>query len=112
MAREFYSGASTTVRLDFETPLHPCGDHRACDPFDPSLLTPEGLAAYAAANPVTGGEVFLINNALKTHYSDKYSLGMCNLFDLLSHALNFSVTIVYIRCYYGISFPLHRQTTV
>src|SRR3546814_17294614 len=88
MAREFYSGASTTVRLDFETPLHPCGDNRACDPFDPSLLTPEGLAAYAAANPVTGGEVFLINNDLKTPYSDQYRLGMRNLFDLWGHEWN------------------------
>ena len=114
MAREFYSGASTTVTLNFETPLHPCIDEngdtiRSCIPWDPALLTQEGLEAYAAANPLSGGQVFLINNDLKTPYSDQYSIGMRNLFDLWGHEWNSSVTLSHIRAYDGIYFHLGNR---
>src|SRR3546814_8542531 len=54
-------------------------------------------------------EVFLINNDLKTPYSDKYSLGMRNLFDLWGHEWNSSVTIAHIRSYDGIYFHLGNR---
>lgn len=108
LAREFYSGASTSVTLGFETPLHPC-DERTCVPFDPALLTPEGLAAYAAANPSAGGEVFLINNDLTVPYSDQYSIGVRNLFDLWGHGWSSSVAVSHIRSYDGIYFRLGNR---
>ena len=96
MAREFYGGAFTTYTINFRTPLHPCSG-TACIAFNPALMTPEGLAAYAAANPVAGGEIQLLNNDFKTPYSDQYSLGMRNSFGLWGHDWNSSVTLQHIR---------------
>src|SRR3546814_17500947 len=78
MAREYYGGAFTSYTLMFDTPLHECDPAAStnCIPFDPSLMTPEGIAAYVAANPRSGGEVNLLSNDLKTPYSDQFSLGM------------------------------------
>ncbi len=113
MAREFTSGATTTVTLGFLTPLHPCGaaaNNRACVPWDPAFLTPEGIAAYAAANPPgTQSEVFLINNDIKTPYSDQFSLGMRNIFALWGHDWNSSVAVSHIRSYDGIYFRNGRR---
>ena len=113
MAREFYSGATTTVTLNFLTPLHPCGaaaNNRSCVAWNPALLTPEGIAAYAAANPQsTQSEVFLINNDIKTPYSDQFSLGMRNIFPLWGHDWNSSVAVSHIRSYDGIYFHNGRR---
>src|SRR3546814_501549 len=47
MAREYYGGAFTSYTLLFDTPLHECdaAANTSCIPFDPSLMTPEGIAA-------------------------------------------------------------------
>ncbi|NYZ63068.1 TonB-dependent receptor [Luteimonas deserti] len=108
MAREFYGGAFTTYQLNFPTALHPCAGNN-CLSFDPALLTPEGLAAYAAANPVSGGEINLINNDLKTPYSDQFSLGMRNVVTLGEHDWNTSVTLAHIRSRDGIYFRLGNR---
>src|SRR3546814_5212823 len=78
MAHEYYGGAFTSYTLMFDTPLHECDPAAStnCTPFDPSLMTPEGIAAYVAANPRSGGEVNLLSNDLHTPYSDQFSLGM------------------------------------
>lgn len=107
MAREYYSGAFTTYGLDFDSPLHPCGS--GCTAFSPALLTPEGLAAYAAANPRVGGEVQLLNNELKTPYSDQFSLGMRNSVSLWGQDWNTSVAISHIRSRDGIYFRLGNR---
>lgn len=108
MAREFYGGSFTTYQINFPTALHPCaGDN--CLAFDPALLTPEGLAAYAAANPVAGGEVNLINNDLDTPYSDQFSLGMRNVVTLGEQDWNTSVTLAHIRSRDGIYFRLGNR---
>jgi hypothetical protein len=73
------------------------------------LLTPEGLAAYAAANPTAGGEVQLLNNDLKTPYSDQFSLGMRNMVNLWGHDWNTSVTLAHIRSRDGIYFHLGNR---
>ena len=96
MAREFYGGAFTTYTINFPTAAQPCSGTN-CIAFNPALMTPEGLAAYAAANPVAGGEIQLLNNDFKTPYSDQYSLGMRNLFPLWGHEWNSSVTVQHIR---------------
>ena len=96
MAREFYGGAFTTYTINFRTTVHPCSGSN-CIAFNPTLMTPEGLAAYAAANPVAGGEIQLLNNDFKTPYSDQYSLGMRNTVGLWGHDWNTSVTLQHIR---------------
>lgn len=108
MAREFYGGAFTTYQINFPTALHPCTGSN-CLGFDPALLTPEGLAAYAAANPTAGGEVNLINNDLKTPYSDQFSLGMRNVVTLGEQDWNTSVTLAHIRSRDGIYFRLGNR---
>lgn len=108
MASEYYAGAFTTYELNFPTPIHGCGGDN-CIPFDPALLTPEGLAAYAAANPRTGGEVRLLNNDLQTPYSDQFSLGMRNAVNFLGQDWNTSVAISHIRGHDGIYFRLGNR---
>ena len=44
-------------------------------PFDPSLLDADALNALIVPGTNFGSEVFLINNDLKTPYSDQYSIG-------------------------------------
>src|SRR3546814_13408197 len=99
MAREYYGGAFTSYTLLFDTPLHECdaAANTSCIPFDPSLMTPEGIAAYVAANPRSGGEVNLLSNDLKTQYSDQFSLGMRNLVLRWGQEGNTSVTLSLIR---------------
>lgn len=114
MAREFYAGSRTTATLNFMTALHPCaptpGSTRTCVPWDPSLLTEVGIAAYLAANPINAnGEVDLINNKIKTPYSDQFSLGMRNTFGLWGYDWNSSVAVSHIRSHDGIYFHNGRR---
>ena len=110
MAREYYGGAFTSYAINFNTPLHTCDSgSTGCLPFDPALMTPEGIAAYVAANPRAGGEVNLLNNDLKTPYSDQYSLGMRNLVELWGYDWNTSVTLSHIRSKDGIYFRLGNR---
>ena len=111
MAREYYGGSFTTYNLLFDTPLHECDPsaNTNCIPFDPSLMTPEGIAAYVTANPRSGGEVNLLSNDLKTPYSDQFSLGMRNLVQLWGHDWNTSVTLSHIRSRDGIYFRLGNR---
>ena len=111
MAREYYGGAFTTYNLYFDTPIHECDPaaNDSCIPFDPSLMTPAGIAAYVAANPRSGGEVNLLNNDLKTPYSDQYSLGIRNLVRLWGQEWNTSVTLSHIRSRDGIYFRLGNR---
>ena len=109
MAREYYGGAFTTYRINFPTAIHRCEPSASCIPFDPALLTPEGLAAYSAANPVAGGEVNLLNNDLKTPYSDQFSLGIRNALSFGGTDWNSSVTLSHIRSKDGIYFRLGNR---
>ena len=109
-AREYYAGAFTTYQLNFNTALHPCDAAAAnCLPFDPALMTQAGIDAYVAANPRVGGEVNLLNNDLKTPYSDQYSLGIRNAFTLAGADWNSSVTLSHIRSRDGIYFRLGNR---
>src|SRR3546814_13233556 len=72
-------------------------------------MTPEGIAAYVAANPRSGGEVNLLSNDLKTPYSDQFSLGMRNLVQLWGQDWNTSVTLSHIRSKDGIYFRLGNR---
>jgi outer membrane receptor protein involved in Fe transport len=48
----------------------------SCVAWDPKYLTPEGLAQLASGIDGTGREVDLVNNKLRTPYSDQFSLGI------------------------------------
>jgi outer membrane receptor protein involved in Fe transport len=66
-----------------------------CIEWNDIYLTQEGLASIA---PAQFGEMHLINNDLKTPYSDQFSLGMRNaLGDWMT-----SVTVAYITSYDGV----------
>jgi outer membrane receptor protein involved in Fe transport len=56
-------------------PSHPC-DGSACIAWDPKYLTRAGLAQLETGNKGAGREVFMVNNNLKTPYSDQFSLGL------------------------------------
>lgn len=92
--------------FDFNTPDHPCDvGTGSCLAWDPSYFDPANLAALVAANPNLGSEVDLINNNLKTPYSDQLSLGMRNaLGDWQS-----SVTLVHVMSHDGIVFTLGNR---
>jgi len=47
-----------------------------CVPWDPKYLTPEGLSQLAGGDLAAGREVYMVNNNLKTPYSDQFSLGV------------------------------------
>jgi outer membrane receptor protein involved in Fe transport len=56
-------------------PSHTC-DASTCIAWDQKYLTREGLAQLQTGNKGAGREVFMVNNHLKTPYSDQFSLGV------------------------------------
>ena len=94
----------------FDTAEHPCtvGEGN-CVAWDPGYLDPARLEELAAANPNLGAEVNLIDNDLKTPYSDQFSLGMRNVVALGQVDWNTSVTLAHIRSYDGIYFALGNR---
>lgn len=66
-----------------------------CYAWDPSYLTPAGLETLAATIGPNSHEVDLLNNNLKTPYSDQFSLGMRNKIG----DWNTQATISYIKSY-------------
>jgi outer membrane receptor protein involved in Fe transport len=62
----------------FNTPEKPCDPSPTCVAWDPNYLNglPNLQALVAASN--TGMEVDMLNNHLKTPYSDQFSIGMRN----------------------------------
>ena len=67
-----------------------------CYAWDPSYLTPAGLAAFQTSP--TSHEVDLMNNNIKTPYSDQFSLGMRNKLG----DWNTQATLSYVASYDGI----------
>jgi outer membrane receptor protein involved in Fe transport len=67
-----------------------------CYAFDPAFLTPAGLAAFQTAP--TSHEVDLMNNNIKTPYSDQFSLGIRNRIG----DWNAQATVSYVASYNGI----------
>jgi outer membrane receptor protein involved in Fe transport len=97
-------------RYSFNTPDHPCTvGTGTCVAWDPSYYDPANLYALVAANPNLGAEVFMINNDLKTPYSDQFSLGMRNTVTVWNHDWNTSATIAHVRSYDGVNFALGNR---
>lgn len=112
LALEQYRLAFQRYEYFFNTPGHDCTaapTRNPCIDFDPSLLKQEALAALAAANPNFGSEVFLINNDIKTPYSDQFSLGMRNTFAMFGHDWNSSATLLHVRSHDGILYSIGNR---
>ena len=62
-----WAGHPCQTAADINPALH-------CYAWDPAYLTPAGLATFPAG--ATSGEVDMINNNLRTPYSDQFSLGV------------------------------------
>ena len=95
----------------FNTAGHTCdpATQQNCLNFDPALLDRANLEALVAANPNLGREINLINNDLKTPYSDQFSLGVRNRFDLWNSSWNTSATVSYVESKDGIVFLLGNR---
>jgi outer membrane receptor protein involved in Fe transport len=110
LALERSKGTFPAYERSFAAPGRPCapGDVN-CLAWDPAYLNPAALAALVAANPSTGREVDLINNNLRTPYSDQFSLGMRNRVEFLDHDWLTSAAVAYIESNDGIVFLLGNR---
>ena len=110
LALEQSKSTFPSYTYNFNTLDHPCtvGTNN-CLNWDPSYLNPATLYSLVAANPNLGAEVNMINNDLKTPYSDQFSIGMRNTFTMLGNDWNTSATIAHIRSYDGILFTLGNR---
>jgi hypothetical protein len=103
LALETSKAALSPVAVYFQDDTGQCyrgpgGDGRACVPWDPIYL--EDTSAIAV--PTNAIELFMLNNDLKTPYSDQFSLGMSNqIGDWLT-----DVTLQRILSYDGFIFTL------
>ncbi|MET1022977.1 MAG: TonB-dependent receptor, partial [Pseudoxanthomonas sp.] len=104
LALEQISTSFAPYTYNFNTANHPCTIGGTCLEWDPSYFDPSNLDALAAANPNLGSEVQLLNNDLKTPYSDQFSIGMRNVVELGGVEWNTSATIAHVRSYDGLLF--------
>ena len=111
LSYEKYRLAFQRYEYFFNSPGHTCvpSPTANCYDFTPDMLDPAVLAAMAAANPNNGTEVFLLNNDIKTPYSDQFSLGMRNSFELWGNDWNSSVTLLHIRSHDGILWTMGNR---
>ena len=104
LALEISKGTFPTYTYRFNTPGHPCSGN-TCLNWGSQYFDPAVLAGLVAANPNLGGEVDLINNNLKTPYSDQFSIGMRNTLGIW----NTSVTLSHVASHDGIAFLLGNR---
>ncbi len=106
LAREQYGLAFQRYTYQFNQPGHVCrtSSPQSCLDWDPSYLDQARLDQLAAAAPNVGSEVFLIDNDLKTPYSDQFSLGVRNVFEMGGQSWNSSATLLHVLSHDGILF--------
>ncbi|MEO8160701.1 MAG: TonB-dependent receptor [Arenimonas sp.] len=110
LALEQSKSTFPTYEFQFNTPGHPCTPGvGTCLAFNPAYYDPDNLAALVAANPFLGTEVNAISNDLKTPYSDQFSLGMRNSFEMFTVDWNSSVTLMHVVSHDGIVFSLGNR---
>jgi outer membrane receptor protein involved in Fe transport len=91
--------------LLFNTPLEPCTvGQNSCYAWNPSFLDISTLQSLVAGT-TAGKEVDVINNNLKSPYSDQFSIGMRNSFG----EWNTSATIARILSYDGLVYTLGNR---
>ncbi|MEO5565433.1 MAG: TonB-dependent receptor [Luteimonas sp.] len=110
LALEQSKSTFPSYTLFFNTPAHPCtvGTNN-CYAFNSSFYDRAALYSRVAASPNLGSEVNLMNNDLKTPYSDQISLGMRNVFGLWGHDWTTSASVARIRSKEGIVFSLGNR---
>ena len=108
LQNEISKGSWGQYTYDFNTPLHPCdtATSATCREWDPRYFDPEFLRASSVAG---SREIFLNNNNLEVPYSDQYSLGMRNMFEVWGHDWNTEVMYSYVRSHDGIAFLLGNR---
>ena len=110
MALEQSKGTFPTYTRKFNSQGHACTPGVAdCIAFDPAYFNRANLEALVAANPSLGREVNLINNDLKTPYSDQFSFGIRNRVMLWNQDWNTSAAVSYIESQDGIVFLLGNR---
>jgi hypothetical protein len=107
LALEQSKGTFPTYTRNFDTPNNPCvaGEGTCVGAFNTSYLDPAFLYGLVAANPNLGGEINLMNNDLKTPYSDQFSLGIRNTLG----QWNTSVSVSHVASHDGIIFMLGNR---
>jgi len=94
-----------TANFNFSgDPNHPCSG-ATCVPFDPSFLTPAGLAGLVGTATGAGREIDLINNDIKMPHSDQFTLGLRQVFG----DWNTSIAYSYIESKDGFAFLLGNR---
>jgi len=110
IARETSKGTYPTYRRFINSPTRACtpgvGD---CLAFSPALYQQATLESLVAANPALGREFFMIDNDLKTPYSDQFSLGIRNRVLLGEQDWVTSAGVSYIESHDGIVFLLGNR---
>ena len=111
LARELYGLAFQSYTYYFDVPGHDCTEAQPgnCLEYDPRYLDVANLQALAAQNPSAGTTVYLLNNDIKTPYSDQFSLGMRNAFSMLGHDWNSSVTLLHVLSHDGIVYAVGNR---
>lgn len=110
LAREITKGSFPRYEYWIDSPTDTrCATTPDCLPWNPNLLEPATLEALAAANPQRGAEIFMLQNDLKTPYSDQFSLGIRNRIMLGNQEWFTSATLAYIESKDGIVFILGQR---
>lgn len=110
IALERSKGTFPTYERTFNVAGHPCTPGvDNCLEWDPAFFDRANLEALVAASPNLGREINLINNDLKTPYSDQFSLGIRNRLQLWDHNWNTSATVSYVESEDGIVFLLGNR---
>ena len=67
-----------SINFDSEDPQHNCNPavETNCAQWDPKYLTRAGLNELLYENSGSGRELYMVNNELKTPYSDQFSVGV------------------------------------
>jgi outer membrane receptor protein involved in Fe transport len=98
-----------TYQFEFNSATHTCTvGVNNCYNWDANFLDPATLYALASSTGA-GREIDMLNNDLKTPYSDQYSFGMRNLFDLLGNQWSSSITLSHIESHDGFAFLLGNR---
>lgn len=113
LSYEQYRLAFQRYEYYFSTPGHQCASapnpRTPCIAWDPAYLTPGALEDLIVPGTNFGSEVFLLNNDLKTPYSDQFSIGIRNSFGLMGHDWNSSVTLLHMMSHDGILFSIGNR---
>ncbi|WP_161963657.1 TonB-dependent receptor [Xanthomonas arboricola] len=99
------AGGGKSYSYDFTSANNPACLGDPCTAWNPSFATQEGLDALAATSAGGGGrEIYLIDNNIKTPYSDQFSIGMRNMVPLWGQDWFTDVTLSRIESHDGFAF--------